>query len=451
MDKMKRKDRGTKVNNENGNTKKRTYRRLLNDHDIKNWNENISAGSSITGEVYLRTLGLYCKLNNTNPKKIIEDSKEGRLKRDFMDFVRKLEGEGKAGSYIVRFKKVLSSWVRFNDINIDLKSVKVMGASRSPRVENERVPTQEELSKLLAAASPRARVSISLLAFSGMRIETIGNHKGDDGLVVGDFPELKISDGKIEFEKLPTVVKVRPNLSKTRHQYITFLTKEGANYLKAYLEGRMENGEVLDYKSPLIIPERPLIGNHERVRTTFVSREIKNAMKRLNFNWRPYVLRAYFSTALDVCENRGLVSHNWREFWHGHTGDISARYSTNKRLGDDIVEQMRETYLKCAPYLETGRRPLSEEEKDQLNRDVKKWYLTAMGFTDEEIEKENMLELQPEDLQKKVRDKLNMATNNGHSQKVIPMRDVKHYIEDLGWEFVKDIENKEAIVRLPER
>lgn len=112
---------------------------------------------------------------------------------------------------------------------------------------------------------------------------------------------------------------------------------------------------------------------------------------------------------------------------------------------------MRETYLKCATYLETGRRPIFEEEKEELNRGVKKWYLTAMGFTDTEIEKDNLLELQPEDLQKKVRVKLSMATNNGHSQKVIPMKEVKHYIEDLGWEFVKDIENREAIVRLSER
>ena len=427
------------------------YGSLLKNRDVKRWHENINAGSVITGEVYLRTLGLYCRLQHTDPKRIIEDAKEGKLKNEFMDFVRRLEREGKAGSYIVRFKKVLSSWARFNDVPIDLKSVKIREAFRNPTVEDERVPSVEELSKIITVATPRAKVSISLIAFSGLRIESIGDFKGNDGLTLSDLPELKISDGKIEFEKVPTVVKVRSTISKARHEYITFLPEEGASYIKKYLEMRMEAGEKLTEDSPLVAVEGNPNAIHSRLRTQLVSREIRKAIRDVDFRWRPYVLRSYFSTALDTAENKGLVSHNWREYWTGHKGDISARYSTNKKLTKDKLEEMRETYLKCAPYLETGRRPLSEEEKDQLNRDVKKWYLTAMGFTDEEIKKDNLLDLQPEDLQKKVRDKLNMATNNGHSQKVIPMRDVKHYIEDLGWEFVKDIENKEAIVRLPER
>jgi len=88
---------------------------------------------------------LYCKLNNTDPRKILEDAKEGKLKKDFMVFVRKLENEGEAGFYIVRLKKVISSWVKFNDISLDLRSVRIKEASRNPTVEDERVPTQEEL------------------------------------------------------------------------------------------------------------------------------------------------------------------------------------------------------------------------------------------------------------------------------------------------------------------
>lgn len=427
------------------------YGSLLKNRDVKRWHENINAGSIITGEVYLRTLGLYCRLQNTDPKRIIESAKEGKLKNEFMDFVRRLEREGKAGSYIVRFKKVLSSWAKFNDVSLDLTPVKIKEAFRNPTVEDERVPTPEELSKIITVATPRAKVSISLIAFSGLRIESIGDFKGNDGLTLSDLPELKISNGEVVFEKVPTVVKVRSTISKARHEYITFLSQEGVTYVKKYLEMRLKAGEKLTGDSSLVAVEGNPNAIHSRLRTQLVSREIRKAIRELDFKWRPYVLRSYFSSALDTAENKGLVSHNWREYWTGHKGDISARYSTNKKLTKDKLEEMRETYLKCVPYLETGRRPLSEQEKEQLNSEVKKWYLTAMGFTEEEIEKDNLLELQPEDLQKKVRDKLNMVTNNGHSQKVIPMREVKHYIEDLGWEFVKDIENKEAIVRLPER
>jgi len=425
-----------------------SYQELLKDPEVKNWNENIKAGSIITGEVYLRTLGLYCKLNNTNPRKILEDAREGKLKKDFMAFVRKLENEGKAGSYIVRFKKVISSWVKFNDLSLDLRSVKIKEASRNPTVEDERVPTQEELSKIITVSSLRGRVSIALMAFSGLRPETIGNFKGTDGLKLSDLPELRINEGKIEFVKIPTIIRVRSTLSKKRHEYMTFLPEEGCNYIKEYLESRMKEGEKLTYDSPLITLEGPIPGTHERPRTQLVTRDIRKAMRKLNFNWRPYVLRSYFSMALDIAENKGIVSHNWREYWMGHTGDISARYSTNKKLSPEMIEEMRETYKKCSPYLETGRKALTEEEKEQLNREVKKWYLSALGFTDEEIAKDNLLELEPGELQQKVREKLKLNMNNGHPQKIIPINELRKYIEK-GWEYIKDLGDKEAIVRLP--
>ena len=430
---------------------KEKYKILLGNRDVRRWNENVSAGSVITGEVYLRTLGLYCELQNTDPKRIIEDAKEGKLKNEFMDFVRRLEKEGKAGSYIVRFKKVLSSWTKFNDVQVNLKDVRIKEAFRNPTVENERVPSSEELSKIITVATERAKVSISLMAFAGLRIESIGDFKGEDGLVLSDLPELKVRENKVEFEKIPTMLKVRSTLSKARHEYRTFLSEEGTTYLKKYLESRLENGEKLSGSSPIVALEASPRSQHKGVRTQLVSREIRKAIRDLEFTWRPYVLRAYFSTALDVCENKGLVSHNWREYWTGHKGDISARYSTNKKLTVDIIEEMRSTYVKCAPYLETGRRPLSDKEKEELNRDSKRWYLTVMGFSEKEIEDDKLLELSPEELQKKVREKINMATNNGHSQKVVSMKEVRHYIEDLGWEYVKDLGDKEAIVKLPER
>ena len=213
----------------------------------------------------------------------------------------------------------------------------------------------------------------------------------------------------------------------------------------------MEAGEELKESSPLVAVEGNTKTIHSRLRTQLVSREIRKAIRKVDFQWRPYVLRSYFSTALDTCENKGLVSHNWREYWTGHKGDISARYSTNKKLTQDKIGEMRETYIKCVPYLETGRRPLTNEEKEELNRGSKGWYLTVMGFSEKEIEDDKLLDLSPEELQKKVREKMRMATNNGHNQKIVPMRELRHYIEDLGWEYVKDLGDREAIVKLPDR
>lgn len=40
---------------------------------------------------------------------------------DFTDFVRRMECEGKAGSYLSRFKKVLNSLLFYNGVNVKLK------------------------------------------------------------------------------------------------------------------------------------------------------------------------------------------------------------------------------------------------------------------------------------------------------------------------------------------
>lgn len=40
------------------------------------------------------------------------------------------------------------------------------------------------------------------------------------------------------FNKIPTMVIVRSELSKAGHQYFTFLSEEGYEYLKDYLEGK---------------------------------------------------------------------------------------------------------------------------------------------------------------------------------------------------------------------
>ncbi|MGC9074081.1 MAG: site-specific integrase, partial [Caldisericum sp.] len=155
------------------------YRILLESNSVKRWYENVSAGSKITADVYLRTLGLFCELNNTEPEKIIKLAKDDprEFKNKFMDFVRSLEKQGKAGSYIVRFKKTLKSWLKFNDIDIKF-NIKIKGEYETPKIANERVPSKEELARILRKASSRGRVAIALMAFSGLRPESLGNYDG---------------------------------------------------------------------------------------------------------------------------------------------------------------------------------------------------------------------------------------------------------------------------------
>ena len=411
------------------------YQALLKDEDVRRWYENLKAKSILTATVYLRTLGLYCELEKKSPKDIIEEAQRKELTAKFSDFIRRMEREGKAGSYLVRFKKVIKSWLSYNNIDYKLK-VNIKGEYDTPRIANERVPTKEELSKILRMASPRARVAIALMAYSGLRPESLGDFEGKDGIRIGDFKEARIEKKNLTFDKLPSLLRVRPNLSKARHQYFTFIGKEAARYIQDYLNLR----EDLREDSPLIASNKG-----DFLRTSLITRDIKEAIVKAGFNFRPYVLRAYFDTNLIIAESKGLISHPYLQFLAGHKGDIEARYSTNKGvLPPDMIEDMRESYRKCLKYLEVEEK---EEEKD-FTKEFRKQLLLIAGYKEEEIEKMD-LNMKDEEFQRIVRERLlGYMVNNGKKQRVIRANEIEDYINN-GWEFIALLPDNKAIVRLP--
>ncbi|MEM4057977.1 MAG: hypothetical protein QXZ12_04510 [Thermoplasmata archaeon] len=97
--------------------------------------------------------------------------------------------------------------MKFNGINIVL-DVNIANENINPTIMDERVPTKKELSKIFRNASVRGRVAISMLAFSGLRPESLGNYDGTDGLKLSDLKEFYIE--KMEFEKVPAVVHISP-------------------------------------------------------------------------------------------------------------------------------------------------------------------------------------------------------------------------------------------------
>lgn len=423
------------------------YSYLLKDNDVKRWFDNLAVGSPITADVYLRGLGRYCELENSTPKKILREAKTKAFRDSFIDFVRKLESQGKAGSYITRYKKVLTSWLAYNGKQVKLK-VNIKGAADTPTLRNERIPTKEELSKTLRKSSPRGRVSICMMAYSGLRPESLGDYRGTDGLRLGDFKEAKITSNGIEFEKVPSIVTIRSNLSKGKFQYFTFIPQETATYIKEYLEARVKAGEKLGAETPLLQFDARGNKTNPFLRTALVTRDIRKAMRGSGFDWRPYVLRAYCATAFDIAESKGMISHPWRMFFMGHKGDIEARYSTNKtRLPPSMVEEMREAFRKASNLMQTINADSPTE--DQWKKAVKEQFLFVAGFTKEEVEKMNLDEISDEELQNKVRQKLlGVMSNNGSRQKVISINDVKSYLSQ-GFEYVASLPNGDAIVKMP--
>ncbi|MGP6207949.1 hypothetical protein ACNF42_07990 [Cuniculiplasma sp. SKW3] len=134
-------------------------------------------------------------MTKTTPKQIIEKARniEKNFRYEFADFVRETESKGKLGSYMARFKKVVLSWLKCNGIRLQL-AANTSGQNETPTMANKRVTSKEELARILRKVTSRGRVIIALMAFSGLRLGSLGDYEGTYVLILGDLTELKLSD-----------------------------------------------------------------------------------------------------------------------------------------------------------------------------------------------------------------------------------------------------------------
>lgn len=422
------------------------YIDLLQDKDIKRWYDNCARGSIITADTYLRRLGSYCITYKTTPQKIAK-KKEKDAYNMIMDFVSDMEKRGFAGAYIESTLKGIRSWLAYNDISIT-KRVKITNARISSTLSNERVPTQPELKKIFLSSNLQGRVASVLLAHSGLRIHVLGNYTGDDGLRLSDFSELSIEKGKVVFKKVPTLITVKPNLSKSRHQYFTFLSEEGCEYLASYLEERMRNGENLAPNSPIITPK---VKTKDFIATTNIGDTIRKGIRGAGFEWRPYVLRSYFDTQLMLAESKGLVLRDYRVFWMGHTGDIEHTYTTNKsKLPITVIDDMREAYKKGQEFLQT--KEYAAPKVKEITDIFRKQLLKAIGYSDKDIEKMKLDEISEETFNESIRERLSLSKDKGDNlksqQKVVAMNEINNYLNS-GWQYVTTLPNERVIIQIP--
>ncbi|MDG6939008.1 MAG: hypothetical protein JRN39_01205 [Nitrososphaerota archaeon] len=113
----------------------------------------------------------------------------------------------------------------------------------------------------------------------------------------------------VKFEKTPTILLVRGALSKARHPYFTFVGSEAIDYISESLQERVKQGEKLIPQSPLLAFDPRGARKNRFLRTTLAKRDIKEAITKAGFTWRPYVLRAHCDTNIIMAESKGLISH----------------------------------------------------------------------------------------------------------------------------------------------
>ena len=125
---------------------------LDTDADVKRWLRSLARGSPVTSEVARRRLGKACELLALTPKSMVEGAeKDLRGFQDMLeDLVERLEADKKAPGYILGILKAVKSWLRYNDLTLTRK-IKVSNATATPTIENEQIPSQDELSRIFRA------------------------------------------------------------------------------------------------------------------------------------------------------------------------------------------------------------------------------------------------------------------------------------------------------------
>lgn len=164
-------------------------------------------GSRITCGTHLRRSGSFCEHVNKEPDQLLK-MKDKFLSEIMTDYVSDMEHQGKAGSYIKSTIKADLSWLTFNGTNLQ-RNIKVKDAGDTPTLRNERGPGQKELKGILSAGNLRSQVTVSLMAFSGLRLCVIGKYKGTEGVRMSDLPDLKIENGDVFFRGVPAKITVR--------------------------------------------------------------------------------------------------------------------------------------------------------------------------------------------------------------------------------------------------
>ena len=435
----------------------RTHRHfdLLKDPEVKRWYNNVREGSQITADTSIRKLGLFCEFVHKTPKELLKlDEKERNdLLVDFVSNYRNTGTKERAGSYIQALIKPVKSWYAFNGKTISRK-IKIKGTNTRPSLKNERVPTQEDLKNIFLAGDSRERLACSIMAFSGVRPQVLGNYRGTDGLRISDIPDMEIKDGIVSFTKIPVRIAIRSELSKKDNEYFTFIGEEGTRYLKLYLEERIKDGEILKPESAIITPSKKAIRT-SFITTTNIGDLIRNTIRRSGLKQRPYVLRKYFDTQLLQAESKTGLKRDYRVFWMGHIGDMEHEYTLNHGiLSDSVIEDMREQYAKASKFLETESHGMKEEDIAKITTETAIMILeTAYGIKLQDKEKEELMALDTNELQERLKeifkDKKAEILNNGNKHKTIPETELETYLNN-GWELVQIYpKGDKAVIKLP--
>jgi hypothetical protein len=417
---------------------------------VKRWYEARAVNSRNSADINLRNLlrSLH-DFGGLTPADLVA-MEQRKLEETMQDLVQHFLRKKLAGSTVSKYVDSIRSYLQWEDRELR-RALSIPGADDSPNAEAQEIPAPDAAGALLMACDLRTAVIASLEMFSGVRPQVIGKFDASDGLMLGDLPELEIKSDKVSFAAIPTIIRVRKNLSKTRKAYVTFLGPEGCDYLLNYLRSRLAAGETLTNKSPLVSAHS---GTPRFLHRGNIQDCLRIRMRALDFKATSYILRSYFGNRMIVAETHGVLSI-YREFWMGHKGGLQTRYGLRKELPPDVIENMRTSYRKALPFLETRQQPDQEDPMRRLTESI----LKAAGSTEEDVQKmdldgmgeESLVQLLTDGLAKRVQQTATTAPapKGQAKQKVVGAQELANFLEQ-GWTYKATVEGGQVILEAPQ-
>ena len=444
-------------------SRKERLKGLLRDDRVRRWYRGYRMVNSVTASGQLRCLSRLLDALGLSASAAIHLGRyePARLGSMLDRWVEKRRKEGRQVSYLKNTLVPLQAIFERERVPFyDWPKLKVLGA---PTLSSERVPTPQELRRICSVLEPQWRAAALLTAQSGLRPGVLCMNPARSSvkaLQLKHIPDLKLKPRR-HFERIPFRIDVPAELSKNGQSYLTFGGQEAADALLAYLDERTKpviyghyrmvkrHRERLTPESYVLagkVAGKKLVRAGHLVHECVLSASIRRGIRKVQpegVRWPPYVLRNYCSTRLFLAECRGLILRDVREYLLGHSTGTSGRYVLGKKLGEDVIEEMRSMYVKALPFLETPRTVRnSEDARKAKPRDLEP---APAGILTAE-EKERFPALTDVELVDRLSRGLRDIDDELPRQQVVSIAEGRRLVKQ-GWQFVGKLGTGEVVVR----
>jgi integrase len=283
-----------------------------------------------TLEIYKTVLGKFFRWLGLEPDEWFNSKRDHA--EDIRNFIEAMARENIADSTLRVWRAALSTFAKTLNIEVNLPRV---GSNR--KVKHDEVFTKEVIKRILDHGDLRERALVLLASTTGLRLAELA------GLTVDDVSEFWTR------EEEPYLVRVRDEIAKGGHGYITFTTQEARDAITAYIERIKRYGR------------RRWDGKHiflERTKTLVIFRNaIRKAGLEEEGKWyRIHGLRRYCRTALALAG----IAPDVVERLIGHASSSIRQVYTALDL-----ETLRNEYKKALPLLK-----VYQVDRDSLKRDL---------------------------------------------------------------------------------